>query len=272
MGLNNTEIKAVLCIDLDGTLIDPDENAHPQDIHHLNAMPSGILPILTTGRSLPSARGVLRQNGILPQGPFPLPAVVLNGAEALLPGEETILVHYLDASLLGDLLNLSKIFTSTAFFFYRPRDVYLVNPTPIGRHLSRIHYLNATECTAEEVPEQINKLMVIEDDPKKITPIREMTVDWPSEIATSLPYILEFSSPGVTKGKALEILLDKIGLSKTPIYVVGDGENDLTMRDKAEFFFAPDTAQPNVKQQADALIERSQVGLLAPIINHILHH
>ena len=269
MGLETTHIRAILCMDLDGTLIDPNEHAHPQDIQYLNAMPEGILPILTTGRSLPSARGVLRQNGILPQGLFPHPAVVLNGAEALLPGEETILVQYLDDSLLRDLLDLSRTFSSSAFFFYQPREVYLVNPTPIGRHLSKIHYLNAIECTAEEVPNQINKLMVIEDDPKDIAPIREATVGWPSEITTSLPNILEFGSPNVSKGQGLEVLLEKMGVTDVPVYVVGDGENDLTMKARAERFFVPATAQAPIRDQADVVIDRSQKGLISPIINQI---
>ncbi|MBG0787940.1 MAG: HAD hydrolase family protein, partial [Anaerolineaceae bacterium] len=207
MGINYNSIKAILCIDLDGTLIDQNETAHPKDIQYLNAMPESVLTILTTGRSLPSARGVLSQNGILAQGPFPLPAVVLNGAEALLPNEETLMVQYLENDLLQELLSLPRRFSSTAFFYYQPRHVYVVNATPIGRHISEIHYLNAIECTPEEVPSQINKLMVIEDDPMKIKPIRDLTAEWPAEIATSLPNILEFGSPGVTKGKTLDLLL-----------------------------------------------------------------
>lgn len=270
MGIDYNDIKAVLCMDLDGTLIDPSETAHPKDIEYLNAMPEGILPILTTGRSLPSARGVLKQNRILPHGPFPLPAVVLNGAEALMPKEETIMVQYLDNSLLQNLLSLSRIYSSTAFFFYQPRQVYLVNPTPIGRHLSNIHYLNAIECAPEEVPAQINKLMVIEDDPMNIIPIRDRTVEWPAEIATSLPNILEFGKPGVTKGKTLDFLLKEMDLSDRPVYIVGDGENDLTMKDRAEKFFVPDKAQPHIKAQADAIIHRSKAGLISPILDQIM--
>ena len=257
-------------MDLDGTLIDPNEQAHPQDVRLLNDMPEGILPILTTGRSLPSAKGVLHQSGILTQDPFPLPGVFLNGAEILLAREVRVKVHYLKDSLLKDLLELSKTFSSTAFFFYQPRNIYLVNPTPIGRHLSDIHYLNAIECTPEEVPGQINKLIVIEDNPDNIIPIREMTQGWPSEVVTSLPNILEFGAPGITKGKALQVLLDGMDLGNMPVYIVGDGENDLTMKELAELFFVPDTAQGHVQDQADVVIHCEKDGLLTPILESIL--
>ena len=271
MGLEFSNLRAILCMDLDGTLIDLHEQAHPQDIQHLNDFSEDILPILTTGRSLPSARGVLNQNGILTQEPFPLPGVFLNGAVALLPSEVTLMVQYLESALLQNLLGLSETFSSTAFFFYQPNDVYLVNPTPIGRHLSKIHYLHAQECAPEKIPNQINKVMVIEEQAENIIPIREMTWNWPAEIATSLPNILEFGAPGITKGKTLKVLLDEMALGDVPVYIVGDGENDLTMKDRAKLFFVPDTAQPHVREQADVVISRERDGLITPILEHSLY-
>jgi hypothetical protein len=257
-------------MDLDGTLIDHNEEAHPRDINLLNNFPKEVLPILATGRSLPSARGVLEQNGILQGGPFPLPAVFINGAVTQLPNEEILKVHYLEDSILPDLIELTRVFASTAFFFYQPDKVYLVNATLTGEWLSRLHYLNAVECQAESLPRQINKAMAVDKDLAVIDQIREYTRDFHGEMGTSLPFIFEISPRGITKANSVRTLLTAMGYDGLPVYGVGDGENDLTIKPMAEKFFVPASAQESVRNQADVVIDRTQNGILSPILDFIL--
>jgi hydroxymethylpyrimidine pyrophosphatase-like HAD family hydrolase len=257
-------------MDLDGTLIDHNEIAHPQDIALLNDFPSEVLPILATGRSLPSARGVFDHNGILQGGPFPLPGVFINGTVAQLPREKVLNVHYLDAELLPDLIELTRAFFATAFFFYQPDKVYLVNTTPSGQWLSRIHYLDAIECQPEDLPPQINKAMAVEEDLAIVDQIRDYARDFPAEMGTSLPYIFEFSPPGITKANSVRALLAEMGYAELPVYAVGDGENDLALKGMVEQFFVPSTAQKTVRDQADVVIDRAQEGILSPILDLIL--
>lgn len=271
MGLKPSQPRAVLCMDLDGTLIDHNEIAHPRDIAILNDFPSEVLPILATGRSLPSARGVLDHNGILQGGPFPLPGVFINGTVAQLPGEKVLDVHYLDAELLPDLIELTRAFPATAFFFYQPDKVYLVNTTPTGQWLSRIHYLNAIECQAEDLPQQINKAMAVEEDLAIVDQIRDYAREFSAEMGTSLPFIFEISPPGITKAKSVRVLLREMGYADLPVYAVGDGENDLAMKGMVEQFFVPSTAQKAVQEQADVVIDRTQEGILDPILDIILN-
>ena len=270
MGLDHSKPRAVLCMDLDGTLINHNEEAHPRDIAILNDFPKDVLPILATGRSLPSARGVLDQNGILQGGPFPLPAVFINGAVVQLPNEKILEVHSLENSLLPNLVELTRAFASTAFFFYQPDKVYLVNATLTGEWLSRFHYLNAVECQAEDLPQQINKVMAVDKDLAVIDRIREYTQEFPLEMGTSLPFIFEFSPRGITKANSIRALLTAMSCDTLPIYAVGDGENDLTVKPMAEKFFVPATAQESVRSQADLIIDHTQDGILSPILDFIL--
>ena len=270
MGLTTSQVRAVLCMDLDGTLIDPNEKAHPRDIALLNHFPQEVLPIFATGRSLPSARGVFNHNGILKGGAFPLPGAFTNGTVALLPGEKVLKVHHLDEELFPDLVQLTRAFPSTAFFFYQLDKVYLVNPTPDGRQLSRLHYLDAIECQAENLPRQINKAMAVDKNLEVIDQIRRYTRDFSAEMGTSLPHILEISPPGITKASSVRALLVEMDYTGIPIYAVGDGENDLTMKDMVKQFFVPNTAQESVQGQADVVIDRAQNGILSPILDIIL--
>ena len=59
-----TDRKAILCLDIDGTLIDAQGDVHPEDIQAINTLPDDLQLILTTGRMLHSAKGVLKQNGL----------------------------------------------------------------------------------------------------------------------------------------------------------------------------------------------------------------
>ena len=270
MGLEHSRIKAVLCMDLDGTLIDHDESAHPRDIEILNHFPEEVLPVLATGRSLPSAKGVFKQNGILTEGPLPLASVVMNGTAVQLPGEEIIKLEYLESTLLKDLLQLPALFPSTAFFFYQPADCYLINPTEAGRKLSNLHYLNASESSPEGIPPQINKVMAVDKNLATVEQIRRQTQSYAAEMGTSLPYILEFSPLGITKAKGVQFLLAAMGLNSLPIFAVGDGENDLTLKSMVQRFFTPNTAQSVIQQQADCVIDRAENGLLAPVLAQIL--
>lgn len=270
MGLKSSQPRVVLCMDLDGTLIDQQEKAHPTDIAILNDFPQDVLLIPATGRSLPSARGVLSHNGILKAGPFPWPGVFTNGTVAQLPGETVIAVHYLENEFLPDLVELTRVFSATSFFFFQLDKVYLVNPTPIGRELSRLHYMDAIECQPDEVPLQINKAMAVEANLEIIDQIRQHTQDYPAEMGTSLPHIFEFTPPGITKAKGARALLEAMGYDSLPIYAVGDGENDLTMKGMARQFFVPSTAQQAVRNQADVVIDRAKNGILTPILDYIL--
>ena len=269
MGLEHSKIKAVLCMDLDGTLVDYTESAHPRDIEILNNFPQEVLPILATGRSLPSAKDALAINGIFTDGPFPIPSVTINGAVIQLPGEEVIKVEYLDRELLEQLTRFANQFSSTTFFYYQPTKCYLLNPAEINNEISKMHYLEKFVPFPEVMPDQINKVMAIDKNLDAIEQIRQHTQGLPAEIGTSLPHILEFSPLGVTKAKGAQFLLDAMGIEDLPIFAVGDGENDLTLKTIAQQFFVPSTAQAHIQQQADQVIDRSENGILSPILDLI---
>jgi hydroxymethylpyrimidine pyrophosphatase-like HAD family hydrolase len=61
-----------------------------------------------------------------------------------------------------------------------------------------------------------------------------------------------------------------MGYADLPVYAVGDGENDLALKDMVEQFFVPSTAQKSVRDHADVVIDRAQEGVLSPILDLIL--
>lgn len=256
-------------MDVDGTLIDADENLHPKDAALLENFPEHIQPIVTTGRSLYGARAVFRHNGIFRNQSLPLPGVFLNGGAAYLPQEVLCTKVFLSEQIHSDLLGLANQFSQAAFTFFTLKEVYLVNPNPFALHISRLHYLQAQEVAPQKVPSEVVKLMILDQNRQTLAEIKAITENWEVEGAYSLPYAFEINPPGITKAKTLDILLQMMKISDLPIFVVGDGENDLSLFKRADLSFAPSSAHPAIRCAADHIIPREKDGLLSPILKII---
>lgn len=251
-------------MDFDDTLIDNNSQLHHQDIEYLNNIPEGIVPIIATGRSLNSVKEILHNNNVLVEEPFPLGIVTLNGAVGQLPGEKTIITHYLDPELLKGFIELTKSFTDGLFYFFQPNKILIVNSTSNSQIYER-----ADRCSADEVPSQINKVMVVFNNSDSVEKLRAQTRDWPAEMTTSISRILEVTGLGINKVNTVRKLLEKMGLDHLPLFSAGDGENDLVMKSLAKRFFVPDTAREAIRSHADTVINRSMTGIIAPMVDYI---
>ena len=264
-----SELKAVLCIDIDGTLVDSEQRVHPADIHLLENIPTHIQPILTTGRILHSARRVLKENGLFQSYRIPLPGVFMNGGTAYLPHENLCTQHTFSPPTREILLSLAKKYRQISFTFFSLDVVYLVNTNPLGKHISRLHYLESRESETAELPRDIVKVMVLDQDVEKLETIKRDIKDLDAEMAYSLSYAFEINPPGITKAGTLMTLLKTMQMQALPVYVAGDAENDLSLFNIAKMSFAPDTADTTVITHADQIIQYKQTGLLSPILKHI---
>jgi len=261
--------RAILCIDIDGTLIDSHERVHPLDVQTLNQFPDEILPVLTTGRILHSAKGVLRENGLFQRDPFPLPGVFMNGGITYRPGEKLCTRHAFLSETREALINLSGIFPQSAFTFFAIDTVYLVNPTAFARQIAQLHHLSACIIDAGDLPAEIIKVMILEPESVEMRKIKDQSQTLHAEMAFSLPFAYEINPPGIDKAVSLMALLTTMRLDHLPIYAAGDAENDLALFKLARTSFAPTTAHPKVIETADHLIQRDEKGLLSPLLTHL---
>jgi Cof subfamily protein (haloacid dehalogenase superfamily) len=262
--------QTVLCVDIDGTLIDASETIHPQDTALLQDLPDRVQLVLTTGRSLLSAKAVLRQNGLFKEGPLALAGVYLNGGAAYLPGEVLCTKHIFTPAMQSSLAALTSFFPGAAFMFFSLQDVFMVNPNAFARRISKLHHLEASEVCADQVPEELVKLMILDRDKTTLEEIKTHIMEWALEAAFSLPYAFEINPPGINKANTLARLLSAMGLEGLPVFTVGDGENDLSLFEQSTNSFAPSTAHPAVLKAADHILQREKDGLLRPVLETIL--
>ncbi len=262
---------AILCIDIDGTLIDADEKVHPKDIQAIESFPNWLQPVFTTGRILHSAKGVLQANGLFPQAKLPWPGIFMNGGAAYLPHEQPCLAFTFATQTRNNLITLAQTFPTTDFTFFTVDAVYLVNASSFGKAISKQHHLEAQAISASQIPEDIVKVMVLEADPKKLALIEKTAAQLDAEMAYSLTFAYEINPPNITKGKTLQKFIPAIAIApaQLPIFCIGDAPNDLSLFALAEAAFAPETAHPKIKSRATKLIPRQKEGLLRPVFTYI---
>ena len=262
--------KAILSLDIDGTLLDANEQVHPNDFQLLQHFPDEVLLVLNTGRPLHSAKDALYKNGLFTKQKLPMPSIFMNGGVAYFPGEQLYLDHPFDPAAGHELLQLTAEFPNTEFVFFAVDIAFLVNPTPFGGRIINQHGINAIGKADFGIVDNIIKALALNDDAEILEMIREKAKGMKAEMSYSLPFIFEFNPPGITKATTLMQLLEKMELQHLPVFAAGDGENDLSLFTLAKRSFTPDTAHPAILERADQIIARNKNGLLQPILEQII--
>lgn len=83
---------------------------------------------------------------------------------------------------------------------------------------------------------------------------------------------LEMTAKGVNKGKGLQMLAEKLGISMDETMAIGDSENDLDMLKMAGLGLAMENAADNIKAAADAVtLSNENNGVAYAIEKYILN-
>ena len=125
---------------------------------------------------------------------------------------------------------------------YRHREYVLETRNPVDDifrftldHKERIENLNVFFPTQEEKEETRPLLEAIPN----------------AVLTSSVPSNYELGGMGVSKGAALEYLIEKEGISKETLMAAGDSPNDLPMLKLAGLSVAVENAEPEVKEAVD---------------------
>ncbi len=71
------------------------------------------------------------------------------------------------------------------------------------------------------------------------------------EAVSTMGYDIEITAQGNTKGRAIELICLNDDIARERVFAVGDGDNDLSMRQSAGFLVAMGNAAPALKAAAD---------------------
>ena len=260
-------MKAIICFDLDGTLVNEQGKIHAHDIELLNRHDLPIQIIAATGRSLESVRATFHKNGLFLNQAIPFPLILLNGAFTCLPGETPSTYIPFENSIQKQLIALAGEYKQISYLFLAAAEVNMLYPNPFGIAGADKYEFRLSPYDFETGQNRFCKVMCLSDRPENLAEIAAAVKDLPVSTAYSMSTIFEISPPGVNKGSSLLALLKEMGLQDVPLYTAGDGENDLELLKLARLSFAPQTALPVVKQAANQIIDSAQSGLLTPLLD-----
>ena len=261
--------KAIICFDLDGTLLDERERIRKPDMEILENN-RDYLFVPATGRSYESVKRLFHQNQLFVGQKLPLPLITMNGAVAFAPQEEMVVEFLFTAAEKQQIRSVIEKNQHISYLMQGHDNSYLLWPNEFGLgclHRYNLHY------TLEPMPESFEffKVMCFCGEPDVLQSFVDSVKDLPVEKAYGTPFIYEFTPPGVNKGRALTALAETMNVSHLPIFAAGDGGNDVETFRVAKRSFAPKGSLPFVLDAADEVIEPDGVGLLSQMIERSLN-
>jgi Cof subfamily protein (haloacid dehalogenase superfamily) len=259
----------LIVLDLDGTLLNEHSKISPRTREALErAHAAGVAVAVATGRSYSLTRYFC--------GDLPLsgPQISYNGAIIVDPlTEQPIFLQAVPAVMVDPVITFLQerdIFTcyyteDTIYVLdHSPMEVALVPPDlPQPVRVPDFGRLSHLPCI---------KLVAVGEQ-ARITDLRS-----PAEIAfgdhlyvtRTSPVLLEFLHPAVSKGAALQQVIDSLGLSRDQVIAFGDSHNDIGMLRIAGTGVAMGNADAEIRAVADVIAPRNSDDGIARVLDDLL--
>lgn len=274
-------IKAIVC-DMDGTLLTAEHKIPPKTYKKLiDLQKRGIKLILASGRSykrlIPDALKLkMDENaGIL---------IDVNGTSIyhVMTGERER-ISILNHTNIQEINNFFSLFNvelqysqDDTIYTYLPDSIYKLKQNIRGEMKLPEDYpwtggMYSWLCDMrdgypnqilirdlKDAPEHCNKISVVQD-PLYINFVHESIMDHPIynkyEFVFSDERKMEITKKGTTKGRALDIILERYDIKHDEVVVFGDSENDISMFMGKKYSIAMNNALPKAKHSANFITD-----------------
>lgn len=250
----------LLCVDLDGTLLDSEKNISNENLRAINEMTeAGHRFAIVTGRPLTSALRVAKENDLSRPGMY---VASFNGGQIYdCASEKIIHEERMRMDYAGYVLKKAGE-AGLHIHTYDDRNVICEKRTP-----ELEFYLKNTKLESVITDDPLGyldkppiKLIVMSMGGRAVLdPFRDSLNEWCEGKLSSVfshPTLLEYSSPSLGKGKAVEMLCRLCGTDIKDAIACGDEENDLTMLECAGLGVAMNNATEPVKNVAGYITAR----------------
>lgn len=245
----------LIAIDIDGTLLNSKNEITPRVFETIQkAEEKGIKVVLCTGRPLLGVAEQLHELKLDQSENF---VITYNGSLVQEVTSKKIIASYTlsyenfveiesTARLLGShlhTLDLQNIYTANMHI--SPYTVHEATLTKMP-----LHYRPVDQMTPDMT---IVKMMMI-DPEEKLDQTIEKVPDWFKEKYTtvkSAPFYFEVLNKQASKGNAVRLLADYLGINQEEVMAIGDQENDATMIEYAGMGVAMGNATPAIKALAN---------------------
>ncbi|HEX30423.1 TPA: HAD family phosphatase [Candidatus Poribacteria bacterium] len=254
----------LIAIDLDGTLLYDDGTLSERNAEAISkALSLGVEIVLASGRMfrtiLPYARR-LNLTG---------PIIAYNGALAKVISTGEVLSHTPIPPEIADEIVDHCLSRELHLNFYLNERVYV-------QHINKWSRLYDTRTGSRSKRVDLARL-------KGSAPTKLLVIDHPSRIRglveefrslldnrlyflVTMPEYIEFMNKEVSKGRALRDIMNRFGVSRQEVAVIGDGNNDLPMMEEAGVKVAMGNATDKLKCMADYVVGSNEEDGVAEAI------
>lgn len=216
----------LIASDLDGTLLDADHMVSPYTARTLQRLQQqGVHIVIATGRHFLDVSGIRAACGVKAH------LITSNGARVHDPDDRLIVQRNLDPALARQLTN-PRYAAGTLLNFYRDDGWLIDQPCQWLLDMHRESGFGYTVCNLAEHPgDGVAKVLYVGEHPHLLEVEARLLEDFGDRITVtfSAEDCLEVMAPGVTKGSALSLVLDRLQIHRARCVAFGDGQNDLEM-------------------------------------------
>ena len=248
----------LLCLDLDGTLLDAKKQLSPEDSAAVRqAWEAGTQICIASGRGAGSADGYLEKMGVTGS------VTALNGGQVVCHGTEIYRAE-MTPKTVGAVLQIVKEMGLTGYFNDGEKTLAVnEDEASIRRRLGndpmllKTYQVETEESLWEKVAggrQKIVKISIREDDPERLEEIRKrVEAKAAAGVAKSDVNYLDIFPSGQSKWTGIERLLRHLDIPAGDCVCFGDNENDQEMLVHAGLGIAMGNASPELKAAADRI-------------------
>lgn len=245
----------LIAIDIDGTLLNSQHEVTDEVKDAIQAAKDkGVKIVLCTGRPIGGVQRYLADLNLQEEGDYVIAyngALVQNAHTNEVVSELTL--EYKDLKKMYEL----SLELDCPMHYFDSANLYTPNRkissyTVLESYLTTVplNYLPVEEAS----PDMLLPKMMFINDPEKLDEVIKQIPQHIREtymLVKSAPFFLEILNPNVSKGNAVKLLSEKLGIKQEEVMALGDNGNDLSMITFAGCGIAMDNAIPELKEAAD---------------------
>ncbi len=258
-------MKIIFLTDIDGTLIKTGTPIH-ENVHQAvdRYMAQGGLFALVTGRAKSAAESLAKELRVN------APCLFLGGALCYdFEGDRPVWAIPLDPQV-DDLIRLvGSQYPEVSITVYTEGEIFNLRSNSRLENKGVLEDRTAPLTDRASINGPLMKVLFTSDEVSVLQEIgRKHVKQELFNFAAASRHFYELTPRGVSKGEAANRLCQHLaGEEDFQLIVAGDAHTDLTMRPYADLFYAPITAQEEIRQKADECFPQPIEGGLAQVID-----
>lgn len=255
-----------IALDLDGTLKSSDKKILPETKRILLSLATkGVIVILASGRPTGGLFLEAKELELDKTGGYLLS---FNGARVVnYQTKEVIYEKTFSSKIAHTIYDRAKqyhlavmTYSDEGIITEDNKDCYVIEESNIN-HMAIKHVDNFKEM----VDYPVHKVLLTASPTYAKEIVEEFKAPFGDSLSIyrSAPFFIEVMAQNIDKAESLQILLNKLDVSKEELVAFGDGYNDLSMIEFAGFGVAMDNAVDEVKQKADYITDSNDLEGIA---------